>query len=213
MDSTLDETDLESQTSAQQHNVVQSSSYPFIDYDERAFEPTNGGQRHDKYKESPVEPFSLYRNSTSMPQPIDEYPNELCQNLNCWQMTPHQHSNEELQCLMDKVRPRLEHDSSENEEQVQKQRKAWKIAKRPTKPRSSRRLNSLVDDPARMSRDLRRTLPDTSELATQADNDQSNLAQLLSHKPPNRTFTLALRPTPSRQSLVEGNEAEISKPA
>lgn len=207
----MGETDLETQTSAQQHHIVRSSSYPIIDYDERAFEPTYNERRHGKYGESPVEPFSSYMNSTSMPQPIDEYPNELCQNLNCWQTAPHQHTIEELQCLMDKARSALEHDSSENEKQVQQQRQARKIAKKPTKIRSSRGSNSLVDNAARMSRDLRCTLPDASELAAQAANDQSNLAQLLFHKPPNRTFTLTLRPTPSKQSLVEADEAGMTE--
>ena len=207
----MGETDLEYQTSAH-HSSVPSSSYLNIDYDERAFEPTKG-RGYEEYKESPIEPFSSYRNSASMPHPHDDYPNEICQNLNCWQTTPHQHTIEELQRLMDKARSRLEHDSSENEEKVQKQQTAWKITKNPKKLRSSRGFNNLGDNPFRMNRDLRRTLPDTSELTVQATKDQSNLAQLLVHKPPNRTFTLALRPALSEQSLVQADEAGIAEPA
>ena len=210
----MGETDLESQTSAQQDNSVRSSSYSTIDYDERSFAQTNDGRRYEKYGESPVEPFSSYRNSTSVPQPIDDFPNELCQNLNCWQTAPHQHTIEELQYLMEKTHSRLERDPSINEEQVQKQRPATKIAKKPSmRRRSSRGLNSLLDNSARMTRDLKRTLPDTSKTATQIAKDQSHRAQLFNHVSSNRTFTLALRPTPSRQSLVETDEAEIAEPA
>ena len=211
MDFPMGETDLEYQTSAQ-HSSVPSSSCLNIDYEERAFEPTKG-RGYQEYKESLIEPFSSYRNSASIPHPNDDYPNEICQDLNCWQTAPHQHTIEELQCLMDNARSRLEHNSSENKKQVQKQRAARKIAKNPTKLQSSRGLHSWVDNPFRMNRDLRSALPDTSELTAQAANDQSNLAQLFVHKPPNRTFTLALRPALSEQSLVEADEAGIAEPA
>ena len=209
----MGETDLESQTSAQKCSTVRSSSYPTIDYDERSFEPPNNGRQYEKYRESSIEPFSSYRNSTSVPQPIDDdYPNELCQNLNCWQTAPHQHTIEELQYLMEKTRSRSEHDRSKNETKVQKQRQARKIAKPTTRLRSSRGLNSLLDDPARMIRDLKRSLPDTSGIATQVAKDQSHRAQLPNHISSNRASTLALRPIPSRQSLIEADEVEVAEP-
>ena len=211
MDFSMDETDPESQTSAQ-HSSLSSSSYLNIDYDERAFEPAKG-RGYEECKESFIEPFSSYRNSASMPHPNDDYPNEICQDLNCWQTAPHQHTVEELQCFMDNARLQLKNDSSENEAQVQKQRTARKITNNPTKLQSSRGLHNLVDDPFKMDRDLRRTLPGTSELTAQAANDPSSLAQLLVQKPPTRTFTLALRPALSEQSLVEGAEAGNVEPA
>ncbi|KAL8790246.1 MAG: hypothetical protein Q9195_006469 [Heterodermia aff. obscurata] len=213
MDSTTSETDLQSQTSVQQDSVLRSSSYPNIDYDERAFEPTNDGHRHEEYRGSIVEPFSSYRNSASMPHPIDDYPNEICQDLNCWQTAPHQHTIEELQNLMNKARSQVEHDPSENEEQVQKPREARKIAKKPTKLQSSRGSNRSVENTARFSRDLRSALPDKSELAAQTTDEQSDLAQLLLHRPSNGTFTLALRQKPSMQSRVETDEAGTAEPA
>ena len=197
------EADLESQNPARQHSVLQSSSFPNIEFGERAFEPLKKGRGYEEYRESPVEPFSSYRNSSSMPHPTDEYPNETCQSLNCWQTVPHQHSTEELQYLVHKRRTRLEYDSSEDEERVQRRREARKIAKAPTKLRSSRGLNRLVEQPASLNRDLRSALPDNSELAAQATSEQSNLAQLLIHRPANRTFDLVLRPKPSKLSTTQ----------
>ena len=208
MDYSMDETDLESQNSAQQQSVVRSSSDPNIEYEEHAFESANNRRKNEEYT---VEPFSSYKNSASMPHPTDDYPNEICQNLNCWQTTPHQHSIEELRYLMNKAGSRLEHDSPENEEPVQKQRETRQIVKTPTKLRGSRGLDRLVENPSKFSRDLRSALPDKSELPPQATKEQSELARLLLHRPLNGAFTLALREKPSSQFLVEVDEAGIAE--
>ncbi|CAF9916224.1 MAG: hypothetical protein HETSPECPRED_002798 [Heterodermia speciosa] len=186
----MDETDLESQNYARQQSNVRFSTDPNTEYEEHAFESANNRRKNEEYT---VEPFSSYKNSASMPHPTDDYPNEICQNLNCWQTTPHQHSFEELQYLMNRAGSRLEHDSPKNEELVQKRQETKQIVKTLTKLRGSRGLDRLVENPGKFSRDLRGALPDKSELPPQATKEQSDIARLLLHRPLNGAFTLALR--------------------
>ncbi|KAG6986639.1 hypothetical protein G7Y79_00075g099110 [Physcia stellaris] len=184
--------------------------YDEIDPYEYAFEPSGTEHGYGCQVVNPVESFSCYRNYGGITDPTQEPAEAICRRLNCWLDTPHTHDSEEILSHLENEQKRAEYSSTEDEEEVLRRRPARKKVKKNNKPGSTRPSTSLLGTSATSSQDLKRALPRASELVPQATADEANLAQLLAHRPPQRTFTLAIRPAISKQSLAKVAPAPIA---
>lgn len=186
--------------------------YDEIDPYEYAFEPRGTEHGYGCQVVNPVEPFSCYRNYGGISDPTQEPSEAICRRLNCWLDTPHTHDSEEILSHLENEQKRAEYSSTEDEEDMLGRRPARKKVKKNNKPGGTRPSTSLLDPSAKSSQDLKRALPSASELVPQATTDEANLAQLLAHRPPDRTMTLAIRPATSKNLVAKGAPASTVEP-
>ena len=189
-------------------------SYLYDDVDpyEYAFEPRGTEHGYGCHAFNTIEPFSSFRNYGGISDPAEEPSEAICRRLNCWLDTPHTHDSEDILAHLENEQNRVEYSSTEEEDESLGQRPARKQVKKNTKMRKTRPSTSLLESSAKSSQDLKRALPSASELVPQATTDEANLAQLLTHRPPDRTMTLAIRPAISKPPLPEVAQAPVAKP-
>ena len=210
-------------------------SYLYEDADpyEYAFEPRGTEYDYGCHGLNTIEPFSSYRNYGGISDPTQEPLEAICRRLNCWLDTPHTHDSEEILAHLDNEQKQVEYSSTEEEDELFGHRPARKKVKKSTKKKSthaatsllessakvkkgtkkkSTHATSLLESSAKSSQDLKRALPSTSELIPQATTAEANLAQLLTHRPPDRTMTLAIRPAASKPPLAQVAQAPVAKP-
>ena len=136
------------------------------------------------------EPFSSYRS-----QDLSEYASEACQRLGCWQSAPHSHDLSERPLTTPRRKPNILSPGFSDEKRLTVHEDD---ATRETAAIASRDIhipwNAILSTRKMGTRDLKRALP----RLLQKESEIRSPSKLQTHKPPDRQFTLPLRPAQLR---------------
>ena len=150
-----------------------------------------------------VEPFSAYRNIPHNAYPTyDYFPNETCEIVGCWQSEFHTHSIEEIMSYLGYDRSQDIPELSQYEAAILKRRGGRIKVTKSTRPGNAGSATSSAKVSAIKLRELELALPSISELPAEAAIQGSRSIHSLTHRPPSKTFSLAFRPMPSKQSAT-----------